>query len=77
MSNAYLEDRLSCAAEHIRAAMSHIKQAAAGDPEGFSRFASRIADAGTDRLDGIASEFELIAALLDHEFRVAFSHAAE
>jgi hypothetical protein len=70
--SAYLEDRFACAAEHIRAAMSHIQQAAEGDPEGLNRFAARLVDAGAGKLDAIASECELIAALLDHEFRVAF-----
>lgn len=77
MSNAYLEDRMSCAAEHIRAAMEHIKQGAEADPEGFARFLPRLADAGAGRLEAIAQECELIAALLDHEFRASFSQAAE
>jgi hypothetical protein len=69
---AFLEDRIACAAEHIRAAMSHLQQAAEGDPEGFRRFAPRLVDVDAGKLDAIASEFELIAVLLDHEFRVAF-----
>lgn len=65
--STYLEDRLSCAAEHIRAAMEHIKHAAEGDFEGFHRFAPRLFDAGAGRLETIAQECELIAMVLDRE----------
>jgi len=71
-----LEDRMSCAAEHIRAAMEHIKQAAEADYDGFRRFAPRLFDAGAGRLETIAQECELIAALLDREF-VTHLQAAE
>ena len=74
MTHYYLEDRLLCAAEHLRSAMEHLRQGEQIEPGAYARFVERLNDAGLTRLQTLIDECELVAAVLGSR---AFADAAE
>jgi hypothetical protein len=61
-----MQDHISAAAELIRKAAKLLDKAAKADPAKWNKFEPRFCDAGSDKLELIADECELIAGIIEH-----------